>query len=78
MIDIPVGMALVPLDQVLCDMSNDTGYIARAALDYYKLHYATPEEVKSINRTEKMELIGGIILISLIPIAVIIGIIRCL
>ena len=47
---------LVPLLQVLDDMYSD-GYIRYAARDYYKTHYATPEEVKSMEREEKIEFI---------------------
>jgi len=61
---------LVPLDQVLYDMSMDKGYVSRAARDYYKIHYATELERKQMDREDTIcAIIGAIILIT--PILII-------
>ena len=48
---------LVPLNQVLDDMYADRGPVSWAARDYYKTHYATPEQAKQMEREEKIDFI---------------------
>lgn len=53
---------LVPLNQVLCDMSNpDGGYAAMSARDYYYKHYATEKERKAMGRHDNLVAAFGII-----------------
>lgn len=55
-IDIKVDSELVPLSEVLCDMSNpDGGPFSWAAKDYYYQHYASDQERKAMDRKDKIE-----------------------
>lgn len=48
---------LIPIQQVLCDMSNpDGGIAACAARDYYYQHYATDKERKTMDRHDKLQI----------------------
>ena len=48
---------LVPLDRVLDDMYQDKGIVSMAARDYYRLHYATEEEKRAMDRQDKLNTI---------------------
>lgn len=43
---------LIPLEIVLNDMENDNGMVASAARDYYKLHYASEEEINQMEKED--------------------------
>lgn len=45
---------LLPLEKVLDDMYQDKGIVSMAARDYYKLHYATEEEKRAMDRQDKI------------------------
>lgn len=50
---------LIPLEQVLDDMYQDKGIVSMAARDYYRLHYATEEEKRAMDRQDKLTTIGA-------------------
>lgn len=51
----------IPIETVLDDMYGDYGVVSYAARDYYKLNYATPEELIIMEREEKREYIFAIV-----------------
>jgi len=65
---------LVPKSRVLDDMNSDN-VVARAARDYYKLYYASPEELKQMEREDKVTFGATILVCVAIVIAVIVGIV---
>jgi len=66
---------LIPVEEVLDDMccNPNGGIIARAARDYYKLHYATPEERRMMDFEDNMGFICGVVFLVGAVLGTIIG-----
>jgi len=62
---------LVPKSRVIDDMNSDNG-MAEAARDYYKSYYASPEELKQMEREDKFTF-GATILVCVVVVIAIIG-----
>ena len=70
---------LIPIEKVLDDMYSDKSCVAGAARNYYKEHYASEEEIKSLEKEERLELlVGSILLCSPIILMVLLFIIKLL
>ena len=63
----------IPVLQVLDDMYGDKGLISWAARDYYKAHYASPEEAQQMEREEKRQFIFAVLFVASIPVMLIVS-----
>ena len=58
--DVPIPDDLVPIHDVIVEMSDpDGGYVSMIARDYYYLHYATDEQREKMDRDDRRWRLAG-------------------
>lgn len=65
---------LIPIEEVLEDIKLGDGLVSESARAYYRIHYATEEEKRAMDRQEKLSTISAF-LFYLILIALVVTVI---
>jgi hypothetical protein len=67
---------LIPIEKVLKDMKFGGGIVSEAAKDYFRIHYATEEERRLIDREDRLNTIKAMSVYAILIILLIIAIVR--
>lgn len=66
---------LIPIEEVLEDMKLGGGIVSEAAKDYYRIHYATEEEKRLMDREDRLNTIKAMSVYAIMIVLLIIAIV---